>query len=342
MAFGPGIRTRLSCSAMYCLSSALTVRQSSLNSLATSRADDSAVIRFDRNSDHVYPARALQDRLYSHEIFGDGAVNLPDREPHTTAVRAMSRKRLIERAACDPGCGCRRGIFASMKTNERAALIRRIDDDVGRIQQFLDECYSQMSGVEERFRAARGALLREARTQTRRGQHTNLILKVRRRERRVIAIPVAEWRTITSRGNRVARAQQTLGQASMALGESRGRIAVFTTTLTMNRKFGWRIGDLRTRAHPCEIDLVAQTEADLLPIRKRVAALSSTATRLLQRRYQHQRRLEMAPLAEPKDAPRKRNAQSPTSTVNQLFLEPDSTKPEEAFERPQLRNPDQY
>ena len=129
----------------------------------------------------------------------------------------------------------------------------------------------------------------------------------------------------------------------MALCESPGRMAVFTTTLTMNRKFGWRIGDLRTHAHPCEIDLVAQTEETLLPIRRRVAALRLTARRRLHRRYQHQRRLEMAPLAEPKDAPRKRNAQSPTSTVNQFFLEPDSTKPEEeALERPQLRNPDRY
>lgn len=225
-----------------------------------------------------------------------------------------------------------------MKPSERKALLRRIDDDVKRIQQRLDDCHLQILGIEERFKAERGEILRDLRRQTKRGQQTNLVLKVMRRERRVLTVPVAEWRSIEAKGNRVARAQQTLGQG-IAVGGPRGRMAVFTSTLPMNRKYGWRIGDLRTHAHPAEIELVGETEEQLLPIRKRIAELTATGKRLLQKRHQHQRRLEMEPSTGTAKAPRRRKSPSWASTENQLPLALEPTQPGELFERPQLRNP---
>lgn len=231
-------------------------------------------------------------------------------------------------------------MLSAMKQNERKALLRRIDDDVMRIQQRLDECYAQILVVEDQFKTERGDILREIRRQTKRSAQTNLILKVRLRERRVLRVPSAEWRTIEAKGNRVARAQKTLGQAQSAGEGARGRMAVFTSPLPRNRKFGWRIGDLRTYAHPAEIELVAETEGKLLPIRKRIAELADTGKRLLMRRYQHQRMLEAEPEKAPRAPARRRKAPAWASTENQLPLALEPTTSGELFERPQLRNPD--
>ncbi|WP_426664456.1 hypothetical protein [Rhodanobacter aciditrophus] len=225
-----------------------------------------------------------------------------------------------------------------MNAKERKALLRRIDDDVMRIQHRLDECHAQILAIQERFKAERGQILNEIRRQTNRGQQTNLILKVMRRERRVLAVPVAEWRTIKAKGNRVARAQQTLGQG-VAKYTARGHMAIFSNTLPMNRKCGWRITDLRTHAHPAEIELVSETEALLLPIRKRIADLTNTGKRLLQRRHQHQRRLETEPAVAPKCPPRQRKTPAWPSMGNPFPLAPEPTQAEGLFERPQLRNP---
>lgn len=226
-----------------------------------------------------------------------------------------------------------------MNANQRKALLRRIDDDVLRIQHRLDECHAQILAIQEHFQAERGHILREIRRQTNRGQQTKLLLKVMRRERRVLVVPVAEWRTIKAKGNRVARAQQTLGQ-SMAKNTARGQMAIFSNTLPMNRKCGWRITDLRTHAHPAEIELVGETEALLLPIRKRIADLTKTGKRLLQRRHQHQRRLEMDPAVAPKCQPRHRKTLTWPPTENRFPLALEPTQAEEFFERPQLLNPD--
>lgn len=228
---------------------------------------------------------------------------------------------------------------ALMNSNERKALLRRIDDDVKRIQVRLDECHSQFLAIEENFKSERGDILREIRRQTQRGQQTNLLLKVMRREHRVLAVPVAMWRTIEAKGNRVARAQQTLGQG-VAKNAARGYMAVFSSTLPMNRKFGWRISDLRTHAHPAEIELVGDTEALLLPIRRRVADLAATGKRLLQKRYQHQRRIEMEPAVAPPHPTRQHNAPAFACTENQLPVALEPTQAGELFERPQLRYPD--
>lgn len=228
---------------------------------------------------------------------------------------------------------------ALMNSNERKALLRRIDDDVKRIQVRLDECHSQFLAIEENFKSERGDILREIRRQTQRGQQTNLLLKVMRREHRVLAVPVATWRTIEAKGNRVARAQQTLGQG-VAKNAARGYMAVFSSTLPMNRKFGWRISDLRTHAHPAEIELVGDTEALLLPIRRRVADLAATGKRLLQKRYQHQRRIEMEPAVAPPHPTRQHNAPAFACTENQLPVALEPTQAGELFERPQLRYPD--
>ncbi|MEY2117125.1 hypothetical protein [Rhodanobacter sp. FW106-PBR-R2A-1-13] len=230
-----------------------------------------------------------------------------------------------------------------MKPAQRKTLIRRIDDDVARIQARLVSCHAQLQEIEARFKAERRDVLREARRVTKRPQVTHLILKVILRERRVLNVPIAEWRHILSRGNRVARAHETLSRktASRQVKMTKGQTGVFSKTIPMNRKCGWRVNDLRAYWHPDEAELVKETEAAMQPIRLRIASLTTTATKLLQSRYQHAKMLDAAPAIDLnlKVKPRKKTP-SWALAEDQLELSLESPAGPDTADRPQLRNPD--
>ncbi len=230
-----------------------------------------------------------------------------------------------------------------MTPTQRRALIRRIDDDVARVQTRLLECHNQLLAIEAQFKADRRALLRDIRRKTKRPQVTFLLLKVTLRERRVLRVPIAEWRHIQSRGKRVARAQITLAQrrSTRQVQLAAGQTGVFSRSIPMNRKGGWRIKDLRAYGHPDEGDLVKAAEVALQPIRARIATLTATATKLMQSRYQHARVLELAP-AERTTAPAKNRRGVPAWALaeNQMELALGAPEAPGIPDRPQLRNPD--
>jgi hypothetical protein len=69
-------------------------------------------------------------------------------------------------------------------------------------------------------------------------------------------------------------------------------MGIFSDTLPKNRKYGWRVKDLMRYTHPLEFQLIQKIEAELQPIRKRIAGLTKTGKSMALSRYQHQRVLD--------------------------------------------------
>lgn len=229
-----------------------------------------------------------------------------------------------------------------MKPADRRAILKAIDIDVMVIQRHLDECYHRMVEIVDQFQADRRDLLRRERRQSGRPQSTSLFLLVSRRERRVLHVPMAEWRVATARGRRITRALDTLAkQRGNPPGKppGKGHMGVMTRALPKNRNHGWRTQDLVGYANAVEVDLVKVAEEALRPLRRRVASLATKATRLLQARYQHQKALEHGPAASTRPARGSKRPPAWANPDNQLPLALSIEKP---LERPQLKNPDGY
>lgn len=201
----------------------------------------------------------------------------------------MSVSGYLKGGVSDPVSWVSRAKLSAMKEADRRSHIERIDRDLSLIQKLLDECVDQLAQISFDFKNQRRDLLRERRRQTKRPQSTSLVLKVTYRQRSAMQVPRAEWRSIRARGHSAQRVHEASSNAASAPADidGKGKLRVTTDAITMNKKFGWRINDLVRHANPVELDLIKVTESKLLPIRKRVAGLTSRAKSLLRSRYLH-------------------------------------------------------
>lgn len=118
-------------------------------------------------------------------------------------------------------------------------------------------------------------------------------------------------------------------------GDAPGKSKFFTYPIPKGKRHGWKDKNLARLAHPDEIGLVLEIEAQLTKIRTDVAPLAVSGTRLLAQLYHAKKRLEKA-----STAPRARAAKRAAAIeLDQIPMFPGEPIPSQRMERPQFRKP---
>jgi len=235
-----------------------------------------------------------------------------------------------------------------MTPKARQVKINTINEDLGIIQGWLTSAFSRIEDITTRFKEERKDIFHEIRRQTKRSPMTRLILKCRLRQHSVLSVPSADWKTVMAKGKSVDNAQATMnGRGSRGFlptetvaKRSRGQMSIFSNTIPKNRKHGWRVDDLMRYAHPAEYQLIEKTEAELEPIRKRIAGWTATGKKLSLSRHRHLKMLDQPDHTSVPRSPRKsKTAPSWAQTKNQLPMEFQAEQPRHKADPPQFRKP---
>lgn len=144
---------------------------------------------------------------------------------------------------------------------EYSAAIRLRESDLRIAREFLEQWSEAMAEVHREFRAQRSQLLRAIGQAMKRPQRSALDLKFSRSGK--IGSPRAVWRTYV-------RLKQ----------DGTKRPLFLNGAIRHRRKSEWTRKELASHAHPAELDLVMETEAKLVWLRKRVLPLQKAAKRL--------------------------------------------------------------
>lgn len=203
---------------------------------------------------------------------------------------------------------------------EYAAAILSRENDLGIACKLLERWSEDMAEVHRVFRTQRKQLLRIIGQKMKSPQRSALDLKFFQSEK--IRSPRAIWRTFF-------RLKQ----------DGTKRPAFLNGAIYHRRRHEWTEGELAPYAHPAELELVLQTEAKLVPLRKRVLPLQEAARKLRISITQLKKELARAQSRERALATTTQDPAGANTSTRQLGT-PASEEQIQVPIRPQFRHPD--